>query len=197
MAAVLLTSCGRDDRAKSAEARPRLHACEYGMRIFFGLGGDSERLRVRGWSHTEPHFTWTDGDSAALGVRLPPSKHPIQFRFKMAGMAVPPRVAFQRVDVHVNSEKFTTWEVGGEEVFTLQVPRRLVAPPKRLPGAPKPFVPEPGTRLLIEFNMPDAISPQDAGLSVDARRLGIRIAELQILSEPVPTNPAAGASVTP
>lgn len=56
------------------------------MKIFFGLCGDSERLRVRGWSHTEPHFTSTDGDTAALGLRLPHSKHPITLTFKMARM---------------------------------------------------------------------------------------------------------------
>jgi hypothetical protein len=185
----LLASCGRDDRTKSAEARPRLHACEYGMTIFFGLGGDSERIRIRGWSHTEPHFTWTDGDNAALGVRLPPSKHPIQLRFKMAGMTAPPRVQFQRVDVHVNSEKLASWQVSHEDVFTVVVPAKFVRPPKRAPGAPKPFVLEPGTRLLIEFSIPDAISPLDAGQSGDPRRLGLRLAELHIANDP-PTPPA-------
>ena len=180
LAAASLTSCGRDDRKKSAEARPRLHYSGYGMTIFFGLGGDSERIRVRGWSHTEPNFTWTDGDSAALGVRLPPAKHPLHLHFRMAGMTAPPRVPFQRVDVHVNSEKLASWEVGNEEVFTLMVPRRFVAAPKRAPGSPRPFVPEPGTRLLIEFSLPDATSPRDIGQSDDARRLGLRMAELHI-----------------
>jgi hypothetical protein len=186
LAAALLTSCGRDDRKKSAEARPRLHYCEYGMTIFFGLGGDSERIRIRGWSHTEPHFTWTDGDSAALGVRLLPSKHPIQLRFKMAGMTAPPRVPFQRVEVHVNSEKLATWEVGHEDVFTLLVPAKFVRAPKRAPGAPRPFVLEPGTRLLIEFSIPDAISPLELGQSGDPRRLGLRVAELHISNDPPP-----------
>ena len=154
------------------------------MKIFFGLGGDSERLRVRGWSHTEPHFTWTDGETAALGVRLPPSKHPITLTFKMAGMTAPPLVPLQPVDVHVNSEKLASWEVGAEDVFTLHVPRRFVAAPKRAPGAPRPFVLEPGTRLLIEFTIPRAISPQEAAQSGDRRKLGLRLAELTISNEP-------------
>lgn len=160
------------------------------MTIFFGLGGDSERIRIRGWSHTEPHFTWTDGNSAALGVRLPPAKHPIRLRFKMAGMTAPPRVPFQRVDVQVNGEKLASWEVGEEDVFTLTVPRRFVAEPKRPPGAPRPFVLEPGTRLLIEFNLPDAISPAEVGESGDRRRLGVRVAELHI-GKDLPQKPAA------
>ena len=164
------------------------------MTIFFGQGGDSERIRVRGWSHTERYFTWTDGDSAALGIRLLPAKHPIRLHFKMAGMSAPPRVPFQVVDVHVNSEKLATWEVGAEGVFTLVVPRRFVAAPKRPPGAPPPFIAEPGTRLLIEFTIPNAISPHELGQSEDSRRLGLRLAELRIAPDtPEPVDPAASA----
>ena len=191
---MLLTGCGRDDRTKSAQARPRLHYCEYGMTIFFGLGGDSERVRVRGWSHTEPHFTWSDGHSAALGIRLLPPKHPIRLHFKMAGMTASPRVPFQVVDVHVNSEKVATWEVGEQGVFTLIVPRRFLAAPKQAPGAPPPFIAEPGTRLLIEFMIPHAISPHELGQSEDRRRLGLQLAELRIARDkPAPANRAASA----
>ena len=187
---VALAACGRDDRRKSAEARPRLHASEYGMRFFFGLGGESERIRIRGWSYTEAHFTWTVGESAALGVRLPPSKHPVRLRFKMAGMTAPPRVPVQRVDVQVNGEKLASWEVGEEDVFTLVVPRRFVAAPKRPPGAPRPFVLEPGTRLLIEFSLPHAISPAEFGQSGDQRRLGLRMAEFQLAEDSPPETTA-------
>lgn len=192
VAAMLLTGCGRDDRKESAKARPRLHYCEYGMTIFFGLGGDSERVRVRGWSYTEPHFTWSDSHSAALGIRLLPAKHPIRMHFKMAGMNAPPRLPFQVVDVHVNSEKLATWEVGDERVFTLVVPRRFVAAPKRAPGAPPPFIAEPGTRLLIEFSIPHAISPHELGHSEDRRQLGLRLAELRIA--PDRAEPAGSAA---
>ena len=184
LAVIVLSGCGRDDRVESADARPRLNACEYGMTIFFGIGGDWERLRVHGWSHPEPHFTWTDGHKAALAVRLPPSKRDVQLRFKMAGMTRPPRVPFQAVDVHVNAEKLASWEVGREDVFTLTVPRRFVAPPKQAPGSPTPFVLEPGIRLLIEFNIPNAISPREIGESGDPRLLGLRVAELHIEKRP-------------
>lgn len=86
----------------------------------------------------------------------------------------------QLVDVHVNSEKLASWEVGAEDVFTLSVPRRFVA----APGVPRPFVLEPGTRLLIEFTIPRAISPEEAGQSGDRRRLGLRLGELTISNEP-------------
>ena len=150
------------------------------MTVFFGLGGDSERVRVRGWSHTEPQFTWTDGHSAAIGIRLLPAKHPIRLRFKMAGMNAPPRLPFQLVDVHVNSEKLATWEVGEQGVFTLVVPPHFVAALERASGAARPFVAEPGTRLLIEFTIPNAIPPHELGQSEDRRRLGLQLAELRI-----------------
>ena len=194
VAAVLLAGCGRDNRKESAKARPRLHYCEYGMTIFFGLGGDSERVRVRGWSHTEPHFTWTDSHSAALGIRLLPAKHPIRLHFKMAGMNAPPRLPFQVVDVHVNSEKLATWEVGAQGIFTLVVPRHFVAAAKQAPGAAPPFIAEPGTRLLIEFTIPNAISPHELGQSEDRRQLGLQVAELRIAPDkPAPAERAAAA----
>lgn len=183
LAIVATFGCGRDDEARSSIARPRLHFCEVGMTIFFGLGGDSERIRRSGWSYTEQFHTWSDGHSASLGVHLPHARAPIQLHFKMAGFA-PPALLFQPVEVYVNSEHLVSWEVSHHNVFTVTIPARLLAEPPPLPDGRMPFVAEPGARLIVEFRMPRAASPKQLGHGEDPRLLGVQMTELHISGPP-------------
>ena len=157
--------CGKDEPAKSAVARPRLQVCDYGMTIFFGAGGDSERFRLLGWSNTEGPFTWTDGIGASLGLKLPHSDVPVRMSMKAAGMNAPPRVPFQPVDVSINGEKIASWEVADEKVYTAIIPQRLLIPPE--------------TFFFIDFYMPKATSPGSVGQGPDGRRLGLRVVDLR------------------
>lgn len=167
---LLGAGCGKDDPAKTAVARPRLHVCDYDITVFFGAAGDSDRFRLLGWSAEEEAFTWTDGIGASLGVRLPRSEHPVRMSLKAAGMNVPQRLPFQPVDVYVNGEKIASWEVAAQKVHTATIPQRFV-------DAPESF-------LFIDFHMPKCASPSSLGRGPDGRRLGMRVVDLRFRSVP-------------
>ncbi|HSH37957.1 MAG TPA: hypothetical protein VK993_04155 [Chthoniobacterales bacterium] len=168
--ALLSAGCGKDDPAKSAEARPRLSFCDYGMTVYFGAGGDSERFKLLGWSPTEGAWTWTDGIGASLAVRLAASEYPVRLSVKAAGMNVQGLLPFQPVDVAVNSHKIASWKVGDETVHTATIPQGFVR-------APESF-------LIIDFYMPKAASPNSFGHGGDARRLGMRVVDLRFDKAP-------------
>lgn len=165
-----LTACGEDNPEKSAEARPRLRAYAYGTKIFFNIGGDSERFRLAGWSTTEHDFTWTDGIGASLSVRVPRSKGPLTLDVYMAGMNHLPSVPFQPVDVSINGHKLADWEVLDDKVYSVAIPKEFADAPESL--------------LTIDFYIPQATSPQDLGLGSDWRRLGLRLRTVEIVETP-------------
>ena len=175
---LLNAGCGKDEPAKTAEARPRLHVCDYDITVFFGAAGDSDRFRLLGWSGEEEAFTWTDGIGASLGVRLPRSEHPVRMSVKAAGMNVPERLPFQPVGVYVNGEQIASWEVAAEKVHTAIIPQRFV-------DAPESF-------LFIDFHMPKCASPSSVGHGPDGRRLGMRVVDLRFRKAPGEA-PADGA----
>jgi hypothetical protein len=173
---LLTAGCGKDEPLKSAEARPRLHVCDYDITVFFGAAGDSDRFRLLGWSATEDAFTWTDGIGASLGVRLPASEHPVRMSLKAAGMNAPGRLPFQPVDVFVNGEKIASWQVADEKVHTAIIPQV--------------FVQGPESFLFIDFHMPKVASPSSLGHGSDGRRLGMRVVDLRFRKAPEEARPA-------
>lgn len=166
-ALVLLTGCGKDVPEKSAEARPRAWVYEYGEKIRFGLGGDSERFRLTGWGETEPGATWTDGIAASLNIRVPPTTGAIKFKLKGAGMNHKPVLPFQPIDVSINGEVVAHWEVDEEKIYAFDVPAKFLSPTEE-------------RVWTVDFYIPKAQSPAKLGLSPDPRRLGLRCVELLI-----------------
>jgi len=166
----VVAGCGKDNPVKSSVARPRLQICDYGLVIFFGAGGDSDRIRLLGWAPTEGGYTWTDGIGASLGLRLPASAYPVRLSLKAAGMNDEVRLPFQPVDVAVNGEKIASWQVAEEKTYTAIIPRRFVAAPE--------------TFLLIDFYMPKVASPASLGHGPDSRRLGMRVVDLRFDKAP-------------
>lgn len=161
-----LAGCGVDAPATPAPDLSRLAPCEYGKPIFFGEGGEGDRLKLSGWAGAEPPFTWSDGIAASLAVRLLPTQEEVQLHFRMCGMNVPKRIPSQRVDVYLNSEKLVRWQVADEQIFTLTVPQKFMSAPDLL--------------LIIDFYMPNATAPAAIGVGGDGRRLGVRLAELNV-----------------
>jgi hypothetical protein len=177
--ACVLLGCGRDDEAQSARSRPTKFVVDYGMRIYFGFGGDGARIQISGWSGQERFFTWSEGHKASLGLRLPSDQHDVRLRFRMQALVKPPELPFQPVNVIVNSVKLASWEVAEEQTFNVVVPARLLHPPASLQAKPG-FQLDPGFLALVDFEIPKAISPHQLGVGDDRRVLGIRMYELQI-----------------
>ena len=150
---------------KNAKPR-RPFACEYGERISFGANGEAERLQVKGWSGREPEYTWTDGHTAVIGLRLPRSTKPVTLSVTAAGMNSPPALPFQPVDVVIDGETIAHWEVAHERTYSATIPAKYTTGSDDV--------------VLVSFQMPKAISPSAVGHGADGRLLGLRVRALVV-----------------
>lgn len=122
------------------------------------LFSSPESVCGTGWSDVEHWGRWTDGGRASLHYALDelPNEGALEISVQSYVLGDPPG---QRVAVRANSEAQPDW------VFTVEAPRKIV----RIP------VPNGITKVEIEFEFPEARSPQQAGQSADSRQLGIGI----------------------
>ena len=149
-------------KAKQRRERPLVDSTQHyeiGTTLHFGANGHSELFRVAGWSSTEESHTWTEGTSAVLALPgLPPHK-PLRFSAVLAGLTNGNILEFQPVDVYANDRKVASWKVGsGRETFSALIPPT----PEQSAGI-----------LKLEFRIPKAFVPKDAGISLEARQLGL------------------------
>ncbi len=179
---LLLWGCESRQSTNTPNDLTKLERYDYEKPIVFDGRGPSERFKLTGWAGTEPPFVWSDGIAASLAIRLPATEDLVQLQIKMAGMNVPKRVPFQRVDLYINTEKVARWQVAREDVFTVTVPPKFVAQPDSL--------------LIIDFYIPKAVSPASLGVGGDQRRLGVRLSELKFVRNPEPSAAPGAASET-
>ncbi len=159
---------GGDQKTSGKNRRP--FDLEYGEKVFFSTRGDAERLQVKGWSLPEQEYTWTEGTSAMIGLRLQESKIPVTLSVRTAGINSPPKVPFQPVDVMIGDEKIAHWDVADEATFTAAIPQQLTAARENI--------------VFIEFRIPVAISPALLGQGKDSRQLGLRVRDLTVEQTP-------------
>lgn len=148
--------------ASAAPAADRTYTL--GTTIGFDKNGGSERFRVTGWSDTEDDKTWSVGTSATLAFSGLPDGRALQLRAKIGGLAQPPQLPSQPVEVYANGVKIADWTVSDNAELTAPIPANAVKN-----GA-----------LQIEFKTPKATSPKALGQNEDARVLGIRVYTLAI-----------------
>jgi hypothetical protein len=137
-----------------------------GRQIQFGEGGDSERYRTLGWSHTEETFTWTEGNSAKLSLPIADESGPLKLKMSMAAFTHLPDWPSQPVEVFVNGQKLAEWQVNSNPAEY-----QLTIPADKGKG---------GRALEIEFRTPKATSPKSVGLNEDPRVLGVCLQWLEL-----------------
>jgi hypothetical protein len=138
---------------------------DYGTLIDFTAGGNSDRLKVSGWSTPETGFTWTEGTAAILAMRVPPTDSPVTLKMKAAGSIKEPELPFQPVEVYVNNEKIGDLQVANTAEFSAPIPQGLT---------------KGGGLLTIALRTPKAASPKTLGLNEDTRVLGIRLFNIEL-----------------
>jgi hypothetical protein len=143
----------------------------YGTEVSFGTSGNSEPFRVSGWSVTEKEFTWTEGTSAILAMRVSPTTDRVVLRMKLAGLTKDPELPFQPVEVYVNDQKVADWRVAKPAGFSAAIPQEMT---------------ESGGLLRITLKIPKAASPKALKVSVDPRVLGVQCSDLRLVIEGYP-----------
>jgi hypothetical protein len=171
LALVMLSACGKTN-APEASTTPEPSTpsrgvdLAYGTVVSFGGGGNSEPLRVSGWSGTETQMTWTEGTAAVLAMRVSPTNEPVALKMKLAGLTKDPELPYQPVEVYVNDQKVADWQVvAGPAEFSASIPQEIT---------------RRGGLLRITLKIPKATSPKALGMSDDHRILGVACFDLQL-----------------
>lgn len=162
-ALLLMGGCERSERGADSSGPPEV---QYGSKITFGKGGNSEPYKSTGWSTTEEKFTWSEGTSAELRLPVSAFNEPVSLKMKMAALIKPPELPAQPVEVFINDQKIAEWQVGDTSEFLARIPLDLT---------------KKGGVLNLTIKTPKATSPKALGLSADPRVLGICVFELELV----------------
>ena len=161
-ATILLGSCEPPGQTTSTGGSNQY---AYGTKISFAKSGRGAAHQVSGWSSPEPQFTWTEGETAVIAVRVPATDTAVALKVRASGFLNPPELATQPVEVFVNDRKIADWQVGQLAEHSAMIPTEMV---------------KDGGLLTITFKMSKATSPKAAGVSEDPRVLGICVHEVEL-----------------
>ncbi len=127
-AALLLLSLGGCGKHPLPEhtSEPRSHTYVFGDRVGFGHGGDAARFQRYGWAKTEPQSTRTQPRGAALHFNVVDTNQPLTLRMKLSRVHEQESPPVQPVEVAVNGQKITQWEVSRRGYYSCVIPAELV-----------------------------------------------------------------------
>ncbi|MFP1897146.1 DUF6311 domain-containing protein [Lonsdalea quercina] len=137
---------------------PGFQHCEDVIR---GSGDEKHNYMLSGgWSTYDERGTWNDGNFASIVFKNDLSAKSISVDYSPF---LTNNIKSQRVIAKINGKVIASYDV--DSVGTLQIP----------------YSGNNGEEYgLVEFEMPDATSPSEQGLSIDGRRLTIAIKSFQI-----------------
>lgn len=143
---------------------PKIPIPKIGQEITFGKGASGALFLVGvnqyqiqgwGWAFPEGWGVWSEGDRAKLSLPLPEERAQV-LRLKIKALIGPSR-SHQRVQMLLNGVKQGSFSLtASEEILELKIPK----------GVHQDYI-------LIEFVLPDHISPKALGLGGDERKLSI------------------------
>lgn len=135
-----------------------------GQEAGFGVGRFSIAMLGDGWSEPEEWGTWSEEKQAQASLRLPDGLQG-DVNLSLGVQAyVPPGHDPQRVRVRTGNALLGEWVVGGSTTVELSVPASAVV----------------DSVVELTFELPDAISPADAGVSTDPRKLGVGLRSITL-----------------
>lgn len=144
----------------------------FGEKLRFGAGSRGRRFLGTGWSGPEADHCWSDGPRAV--VRLPLVDRPAEggiLRLRCRGFCPPPHLPAQRVSISINGKATADIKAGGMAWHEMRLP--------------------PGTfdraGISLQFEFPDAMSPDKTGASTDSRLLGITLDALVLFENALPS----------
>jgi hypothetical protein len=152
--------------SKDLELSQLAPALEIGQIVDFTKAGNGRaNFMLGGWGFTEEWGTWATDQSAKVVLPMPKGD-PTRLIIK-ANAFLSPQHTEQVVDIAVNgirvADHMTLKQAKGD-ILEIKLPRGT-----KTAGEP----------VVIEFRSLDAISPKDAGLGPDERKLGIGLVSIQ------------------
>lgn len=150
---------------------------ELGKAILFGKDGNSEHYQIEGFSIPEDGYSWTDGPNGILKIKTNKSESDLTLSLTASPFLGwgSSNISHQRAIVMVNEHEIGEWffDKPGEMNFgslygfqnkELFIPKEILVDDEQ----------------LIKFEFPDAISPNELGLSEDSRNLALAVHSIMI-----------------
>lgn len=134
-----------------------------GTKIIFGKDGTSDKFLMTGWSYPEDGSTWTEGYKSVLGI--PTTKTDSDLNLTITAIQFTTQ---QRVYVTVNDYQIGEWCFNGSNVQE----KSIIIPHETLNDRVQ----------YITFDLPDAKSPKNLGLSEDGRTLALAVRSIVVTS---------------
>ena len=183
-----LGACGRHPLPEHT-SEPRSHTYVFGDRVGFGFGGDSARFRRYGWATTEAHSTATQPRGAALHFNVVDTGRPLTVRMKLSRMDETESPPVQPVEVTVNGQKITQWDVSRRGYYSTVIPADLIYV--------DPVI-GPAAFVLLDLHTPNTDAQTGVASTPSARRHGVRAWEMFIVEGAEPPDEAtSSAAETP
>ena len=137
-----------------------------GSKILFSNNGNSDQFVIDGFSHSESWGRWTQSGRALLALKGLPTDGPLTLKLTAIGY-VNDKLERQRVEILANGQPIGKWLVTNRQahVQELTIGANLL---------------DESGKLVLEFKLPDAISPRSLVGGDDIRPLGIGFVELTI-----------------
>jgi hypothetical protein len=136
--------------------------------LAFGDAGNASNHLGMGWAAPDKDFNWTEGTRSALILPLGPRAPAVRMRAWLTPLSGVAKGKPQRVRTLVNGRTLGEWTVAAHGTFE-----------NVLTGAPTAE-----GDLNVEFQLPDAVSPTELGLTGDSRQLGVAFYRIELT--PVP-----------
>ncbi len=130
-----------------------------GKEISFGKGDTASKYILGGFSVNEGNYTWTNGTVASMQLEIADGQGDLELIMSYSTYA-----GAKKVIVSVNGNVVADYFAEGEEIRSIYIPAAFVDDGK----------------ILLTFELPDAVSPQSRGESADARELALAMRTLKI-----------------
>ena len=124
---------------------------------------EAEKFIWYGWGGIDQPATWTDGKRSTMVFTLDPVTD-LTLQIKLAPFLVPGSHDEQRVSISVNGQQIEALRIRENEpkVYQISLPKTVLRKSN-----------------VLEFSLPDAISPASPGVIVESRQLGIAVYWMQ------------------
>ncbi len=151
---------------ESREIKIEADLYELGAEIQFGMTGNADSFMGAGWSACQPDYCWATGNQTDLTLPIDEVTTDLQLQVRFKPYLNELKLPEQRISVFVNGTQLAEWLVSRYVIqdASVRIPAELVH----------------GEYLQIQFNFPDAVSPNSLGVGADMRILGMRVHSLRI-----------------
>jgi hypothetical protein len=141
----------------------------YNEPITFGIAGSAAGLNCAGIDFSEDGIeSWTSAPVAELDIQLPFARQDVALELEASPFLVPEVVLVQRVFIFLGGMFVGYSTLRGHAQRAFSVNRNVVS----------------GRATRLSLVLPDAVSPEQLGLSEDRRELGVHLTSITFRTIP-------------